>query len=130
MFVIAEFRQAFPEFGDTAKYPDSMLSFWGEVAEQQVVERRWRRMTRQGQSLYVAHEITLAAQNYNAGNVGGIPGGTGGPINSKTVGSVTAAYDTQQTAEKDAGYWNLTTYGKQFIHLARIFGSGPVQLWR
>jgi hypothetical protein len=130
MFPIAEFRQAFPEFSDTAKYPDSMISFWGEVAFQQVVERRWRRMTEKGRYLYVAHEITLASQNYNSGNIGGTPGGSSGPVNSKTVGNVTASYDTQQTAEKDAGWWNLTTYGKQFIHLARIFGSGPVQLWR
>ena len=80
MFEIAEFRQAFPEFSDTAKYPDSMITFWGEVAEHQVVERRWRRMTEKGRFLYVAHEITLASQNYNSGNIGGTPGGSSGPV--------------------------------------------------
>jgi len=129
MFDVADFRKNFPEFSDTAKYPDSMVCFWGDIATEQVVERRWRRMTCKGIQLYTAHEITLAAQNVSSGNIGGTPGGQSGPVNSKTVGSVTAAYDTQQIAEKDAGWWNLTSYGRQFIHLARIFGSGAVQLW-
>jgi hypothetical protein len=72
--------------------------------------------------------VTLAAQNQKAGVIGGVPGGNSGPASSKTVGSVTVAYDTAQTAEKDAGYWNLTTYGKQFIRLARMFGAGCIQL--
>jgi len=126
--VIQDFRNAFPEFQDIAKYPDSMISFWSALAEAQVNSCRWGTQTTMGVYLYTAHEITLASQNYQAGNVGGTPGGQSGPINSKTVGSVTAAYDTQQGAEKDAGYWNLTSYGKQFIRLARIFGAGAIQL--
>lgn len=129
MFDNAVFRESFPEFGDTAKYPDSMITLWANFATAQVNPNRWRQQTLTGINLYVAHEITLAAQNYTTGNISGTPGGQSGPVNSKTVGSVTAAYDTTQGAEKDAGYWNLTSYGKQFIRLARIFGSGTVQLW-
>jgi len=81
-----------------------------------------------GAYLYVAHEITLAGQNFKTGNNGGLPGQQAGAPNSKTVGSVTVAYDSSTTTEKDAGYWNLTTYGKAFIHLARIYGSGVIQL--
>lgn len=81
-----------------------------------------------GVYLYTAHEITLAAQSQKAGNIGGTPGQQAGPLTSKTVGPITAQYDAQSTTEKDAGYWNLTTYGKQFIRLARIFGSGMVQV--
>lgn len=122
------FRDAFPEFADITRYPDAMLTFWAAIATLQVNPIRWGVMVTNGIYLYVAHEITLAAQNQKTGVIGGVPGGQSGPINSKTVGSVTAAYDTAQGAEKDAGYWNLTSYGKQFIHLARIFGAGCVQL--
>lgn len=85
-------------------------------------------MWEQGVKLYVAHEITLAAQNQKAAATGGSPGQSGGIANSKTVGSVSVGYDTTSTAEKDAGWWNLTNYGKQFIRLARIFGAGAIQL--
>jgi hypothetical protein len=88
----------------------------------------WKNARATGIKLYVAHEITLAAQNKKASTTGGVPGSQGGIANSKTVGSVTVGYDSQTTTEKDAGYWNLTNYGKQFIRLARIFGAGAVQL--
>lgn len=125
---IVLFRKSFPEFADLDRYPDDMVTFWSTLATAQVNSCRWGAMTLNGIYLYTAHEITLAAQNQKAAVIGGVPGSTSGPVNSKTVGSVTASYDTAQAAEKDAGYWNLTTYGKQFIRLARIFGAGPVQL--
>jgi hypothetical protein len=123
-----QFRECFPEFSDIVAYPNSMIEMWARVAGKQVNPRRWRDETLLGIQLYVAHEITLASGNLRTGGVGGAPGSQSGPTNSKTVGSVTASYDTQQTAEKDAGWWNLTTYGKQFIHLARIFGAGVSQV--
>lgn len=126
--VIAQFRAAFPEFADIVRYPDAQITFWGEFAETMVIECRWGTMWSKGVMLYVAHEITIAAQNQKAGVIGGVPGQFNGPANSKTVGSVTVGYDTQSTTEKDAGWWNSTIYGKQFIRLARIFGAGVVQL--
>lgn len=127
-FVIATFRETFPEFADIVKYPDAMITFWSALATAQVNCNRWRTQTLMGISLYTAHELVLAAQNQKAGVIGGSPGQQAGPANSKTVGSVTASYDASTTTEKDAGYWNLTTYGKQFIRLARIFGAGGIQL--
>jgi len=128
VFVNATFRGAFPEFSDIVKYPDSQLAFWSALAVAQVNCNRWRGQTQTGVFLYVAHELTLAAINAKSGNIGGTPGTFAGPANTKTVGSVTAGYDSTVTSEKDAGYWNLTTYGKQFIRLARIFGAGGIQL--
>jgi hypothetical protein len=127
-FDIAAFRTAFPEFANTELYPTQMIEFWAGLAQLQVSTAIWKLAWTQGVSLYVAHEITLAAQNQKASAVGGVPGVQGGIANTKTVGTVTVGYDTTSTAEKDAGYWNLTNYGKQFIRLARIFGAGAVQL--
>lgn len=125
---IGLFRTNFPEFSDTVQYPNSLISFWATLAEKMVLECVWGDCRVQGVNLYVAHEITLAAQNQKAAAVGGSPGASGGVPNSKTVGGVSVGYDANTTSEKDAGYWNLTTYGKQFIRLARIFGAGVVQL--
>lgn len=127
-FVIGKFRANFPEFVDTTKYPDSMIQFWAELAEIQVRQSIWKNAWVKGVSLYVAHEITLATQNIKANAVGGSPGQQGGIANSKTVGSATVSYDSQTSSEKDAGFWNLTIYGKQFYRLAQVFGAGGIQL--
>ena len=122
------FRTQFPEFSDTVKYPTQMITFWAGLAEAQVRQCVWQLQWTTGVSLYVAHEITIAAQNSLTASVGGTPGTFGGIANTKTVGSATIGYDSQSTSEKDAGWYNKTTYGQQFIRLARIFGSGGVQL--
>jgi len=125
---ISAFRANFPEFSSTSTYPDSMITFWAGVAELQINKCLWDNMYVNGVQLYVAHEITLAAQNVQAASVGGSPGQHGGIANSKAVGAVNVGYDANTQTEKDAGWWNRTIYGQQFIRLARMFGSGAVQL--
>ncbi len=127
-FSAGAFRTSFPEFADTTAYPDTMITFWATLAQAQVKLCVWNSCWLQGVSLYVAHELVIANQNVKTAAAGGAPGTMGGVPNNKTVGSVTVAYDSQATSEKDAGYWNLTNYGKQFIRLARIFGAGAIQL--
>lgn len=127
-FDISVFRKNFPEFNSTEKYPTAMITFWAELAEMQVLASIWKNAVVKGQSLYVAHELVLASQSQKAAQVGGSPGQQGGIANTKTVGSATVGFDSATSSEKDAGYWNLTTYGKQFIRLARIFGAGAIQL--
>lgn len=127
-FTAGQFRTQFPEFLDTTVYPDQQIDFWAVVAQKQVRECVWVDQWLLGVSLYVAHEITLAAQNAKTAGAGGMPGTSGGVANTKTVGSVTVGYDSQVTSEKDAGYWNLTNYGKQFYRLMRIFGAQCIQL--
>ncbi len=124
----AQFRLDFPEFSDVAAYPDSQLTFWAGVAEKMVVECVWEDMYATGVKLYVAHELVLARQNVLTAANGGLPGQGGGIASSKTVGSVSVAYDPNSTTEKNAGWWNLTNYGKQFYRLIQIFGSGCIQL--
>ena len=128
MFDIPLFRQQFTEFADTAKYSNAMITLWSTLATAQTNVNRWGTQAPLGISLYVAHQLTLAAMNEAAAISKGTPGGASGPANSKTVGSVTVAYDTQQVAELSGGWWNLTTYGKQYLRLARIFGAGVVQI--
>lgn len=125
-FPVSEFRKVFPEFTDSGKYPDEQVSFWGNFACAMVNERAWGHQAFMGRFLYVAHEITLQAQSAAAAAIGGTPGQQPGQSNQKTVGSVSVGYDTVSAAEKDAGWWNLTTYGKQFFRLGQIFGARGV----
>jgi hypothetical protein len=127
-FVNTAFRAAFPEFADTVKYSDPIITFWATFAQAQVNWCRWGSQALNGTYLYVAHELVLAAQNQKTAIVGGAPGGQAGAATSKTVGSVTAQYDAQTTTERSGGWWNLTSYGKQFLRLARCYGAGAIQL--
>ncbi len=126
--IIADFRAEFPEFASTVTYPDPQITFWATIAEKMVVECIWTDMYTFGVKLYVAHELTLYAQNQKAAAAGGVPGTFGGPAQSKTVGAVSVSYDSANTSEKDAGWWNLSNYGKQFYRLMMIFGAGCIQL--
>lgn len=126
--VIATFRQDFPEFTDPSRYPDAQITFWSTVAEKNLSLDRFGDMWPLAVELYTAHEITLAAQSVQAAGQGGAPGSQGGVAQSKTVGSVSVTYDTQNTSEKDAGWWNLTVYGKQLYRLIKMYGSGCIQL--
>jgi hypothetical protein len=125
---IKSFRNAFPEFQNTKKYPSEMITFWSNLALAQVNCNVWKTQWPMGVQLYTAHEIVLAAQNAKLGIAGGTPGTGGGVPNTKTVGTVTVGYDSQVTSEKDGAHWNLTNYGKQFLRLAKIFGAGALQL--
>jgi hypothetical protein len=132
---ITAFRTEFPEFADTTAYPDSQLSFWASVAELQMDRDRWgydplapTDMYRTGVKLYVAHEIVIARQNVSYAAVGGNPGQHGGIANSKSEGQVSIGFDSSTQTEKDAGWWNRTTYGIQYVRLMRIFGTGTIQL--
>jgi len=125
---IATFRSGFPEFADVLVYPDAQINFWSAIAEAQLDQTRWTTTWVFAVQLYVAHEITLARQNLKASTIGGTPGQHGGIVNSKTVGSVSASYDSATQSEKNAGWWNRTTYGMQLWRLMRIYGAGVVQL--
>lgn len=128
MFDKAAFRAAFPEFADTVRYPDAMLNFWAGIGERLLIAHRWAAVYDYGLQLFVAHNITLAAQNAASGASGGVPGSASGPISSKAVGSVSVSYDSASTIEPNAGHWNLTSYGKSLIHLARMIGAGGIQV--
>lgn len=124
---IATFRAAFPEFTEVL-YPDAQVTFWSDFGERMVLEKRWCTEKPTGVQLFTAHHLVLAKSNVDASTNGGLPGQISGPTASKTVGSASISYDTNSSLEEGAGHWNLTTYGKQFIHLARMFGAGAYQI--
>jgi len=128
MFDKAAFRQNFPEFSDTATYPDAQLDFWSGIGELLLIADRWKDTFDYGLQLFVAHNITLAAQNEASASAGGAPGGTNGPVGSKSVGSASVSYDTAAIMETNAGEWNATSYGRTLLRLARMIGAGGLQV--
>lgn len=123
-----QFRQDFPEFADATKYPDSAVNFWLSIAIKTLPEDRWCDYLNMGLELFVAHNLTLAAQSQAVASVGGAPGQVKGPLSSKAVDKVSAGYDSGAVTLTDGGFFNLTTYGIQFLQLARMVGSGGIQL--
>jgi len=125
---IALFRTDFPEFADGARFPNSTINFWSGLGEQLISEDRFGGMYTQAVELFTAHNIVLAAGNVAASTAGGLPGGSSGPVSSKAVGSVSVSYDNSGVMLPSAGHWNQTTYGRQYIQLVRLLGSGCYQL--
>lgn len=128
-FDVAAFRAAFPEFGDAAAYPDSLIGFWAGLAKLSLDRKRWGKWYPYGLQLFIAHFIALAKQNELSGAGGGIPGAGGsGNIASKKVGEVQVTY-SQKTGDVDGGgEWNATSYGRMYLTLQRLIGHGCYQL--
>ncbi|WP_371355587.1 DUF4054 domain-containing protein [Pseudomonas chlororaphis] len=124
----AQFRQDFPEFTDTTIYKDSAINLWLALGEKTLAPDRWCDYLDLGLELFIAHNLSLAAGRELAAAVGGTPGQVKGPLTSKSVDKVSAGYDTGAVALQDGGFYNLTTYGIQFLQLARMVGTGGIQL--
>lgn len=117
------FRNMFPEFGSIEAYPDVLVNSWIEIAGSALPSRRWGNFLVQGLGLYVAHNLALGARAKT-----GSAGAVSGPMSSKTVGSVSASYDTSAVTIAGGGEWNLTSYGIRFWRIMRLVGAGGIQL--
>lgn len=118
----AQFRLDFPEFADTDVFPDSMVNFWLNFALGMLNECRWGSMLNMGLELMTAHQLVLADRN------GYKPGVITAPQGSKAVDKVNVSYDTASVTLDNGGHWNGSSYGIQFLQLARMMGSGGMQL--
>jgi Protein of unknown function (DUF4054) len=132
----AQFRQWFPEFTSVVDYPESSMQFWLNISDLPMINEQ--RLTKtpgpnNGPSLYdlaqcmfVAHNIVLEKQALDAARTGGTPGGSVGPIASKSLGPGSITYDVNSVIYADAGFWNGTPYGLRYWWLVQMAGAGPV----
>lgn len=125
---IATFRADFPEFADEATFPDSTVTYWLTLAGKLLNIERWADLLDNGLELFVAHNIVLERQAAASAATGATPGITTGAVSAKGVDKVTVSYDTSAGMDLEAGHWNLTHYGARFIRLARMIGTGGIQL--
>jgi hypothetical protein len=125
---VADFRTAFPEFGDATVYPDGAVTAALATGSLMVDDTRWQGLAVRGVELYAAHTLVLSTAASKAAARGQALAGPSGPIASKGVGPASVSYDTTSGVEEGAGVYNLTVYGRQFWQLAQMAGAGGLQL--
>ena len=126
---VYDFRRAMPAFTkDVIK--DEVLERYCEMANKAVQKARWGSLWEEGIRLYIAHFAVLYVQSVpqagatideiiNAGKVQG-------SITSKSVGGVSVSMDNAAAQSDFNGWggWKMTSFGQQFITLARMVGKG------
>jgi hypothetical protein len=128
MITAQKFRADFPEFCDAEVYLNSQVDYYIKLAYLMLNPSRWGNTIDFGAGLFIAHNISLEARAQATAENGGIPGEQTGPVSSKSVDKVSISYDTGSGVQPGAGHWNLTIYGTRFTRLARMMGSGPIQV--
>jgi len=119
----ATFRTNFTEFASTTTYPEAMLTFWTSVAGNYVSASKWGDAYDIGMSLVLAHLLVTATANQSGGTGSGV-----GLSNSESAGDVSIGYDTANYSEKDGGHWNTTSYGRQYLRMAKFMGGCARQI--
>lgn len=114
------FRIAYPAFADLIAYPPAMVAHWIGVAVNRLDPLRWAQFYDEGINLFVAHRLALAKLSGATGLVG--------VVSSKSVGGVSVAYNTELGALEGGGNYNVTSFGREFLMLARVVGIGGIQL--
>lgn len=128
MLTESSFRENMPMFADIKAYPSSQFNLYLKLGVKLLPERRWDDLLDEGLTFYIAHYLTLYKRAMNASLVGADTGKVVGNETSKSVDSVSKSMDVSGVTLDDAGHWNQTTWGIQFLQLARMVGAGGVQL--
>ncbi|HWU68260.1 MAG TPA: DUF4054 domain-containing protein [Stenotrophobium sp.] len=128
MIASGDLRANFPEFANTAAYPDGQVQFWLTLAYTVLNPDAWADYLDLGAQLYTAHHLVIGARDQKSAAAGGVPGAVTGPQASKAVDKVSVSYNTGAVTLEGGGFWNATMYGIQFYQLARVVGAGGVQL--
>lgn len=121
---------AFPQFTEDIA-PDARVNFHLAVAGKLLPADRWGDLLDEGTGLYTAHRLTLELLAMKARDGTGGADAAAGPVTGETriVGGVSHAVTRagatgQGTALADAGQYNATVYGQQFLQLVNIVGAG------
>lgn len=82
-----------------------------------------------GIAMFVAHHLVLERQAEQRAALGGPPGVQVGALASVSGGPASVNYDTAiADVGLNAGHWALTIYGNRYILLARMVGTGGIQI--
>lgn len=124
----AQFRQDYSEFANTASYPDSMVTYWLNLAYVLLNPTRFCDTLDVAAELFTAHNCVLEFQAARSSARGASPGLNRGAVSGESVGPASQSYDTGGSSEEGYGNLNLTTYGTRLAALIRMYGAGPVQI--
>jgi len=124
----SSFRESMPMFADTDLYPTAQFNFYLNMGKKLLPESRWDDLLDEGLTFFVAHYLTLYLRSMDAVDIGGGDAGQVGNETSKSVDGISYSMDVSSVSLTDAGQWNQTTFGIQFLQLARMIGAGGIQL--
>lgn len=131
MITYAQFIQDYPEFASASQ---AQFALYQNRATQHI-NSRWGDLSAGhdpasytqadiGTELVIAHFLTRARIRAAAGASAGIAKGI---VSAVSAGPGSVTYDTSQGLEEDAGHWNQTDYGREYVQMARLIGAGPTQ---
>ena len=123
----AGLRAQFPAFADSARYPDAQADFYIGLAGKLLSADRWGTVLDHGTALFAAHFLAID-RIASQGGTRGLPGTGVGIVTGGSVDKVSYTRSVSEVMETDAGHWGMTTYGLQYLRLARMMGMGPVQV--
>lgn len=124
----SSFRLNMPMFASVEDYPSAQFNFYLKLGVKLLPEQRWDDLLDDGYTFFVAHYLTLYARSMLVADLGGDVGKVAGNETSKSVDGVSKSMDVSSISLEDGGHWNQTTWGIQFLQLARMVGAGGVQL--
>lgn len=124
----SSFRLNMPMFASVEDYPSAQFNFYLKLGVKLLPEQRWDDLLDDGYTFFVAHYLTLYARSMLMADLGGDVGKVAGNETSKSVDGVSKSMDVSSISLEDGGHWNQTTWGIQFLQLARMVGAGGVQL--
>lgn len=135
LFTVDNFLEVYPQFGintttNTYNVPEMVIQMYLEMADSRIKESRWHKSWKIGMCLFIAHSCTLYLQTVSTPEDGQQVIASAGQIQGLQTSmsadgvSVGKDYSTIVKSEENANDFNLTTFGIQFLSLAKLFGRG------
>jgi hypothetical protein len=121
----ATFFQVFSEFNSVAN-AKATATFWLTQAQNQLALNRLGANADLAVYLFMAHNLTLNAQDVQDVDDGGLPGDTLGPVASKSAGGLSVSYDSGSIEVEGAGELNATSYGQRLAALLKRASAGQL----
>ena len=120
---VTDFRDAFPEFANTTKYPNAYVNRHLAVAQIYISNQNFliRPNVRKLAIQYMAaHLITLETTDANGNFVGWSDMATGGAVTSSHIGDVSVSLHPPIATEEWELWLESTPYGKMLISLLEL----------
>lgn len=120
------FRLNHEEFADDQVYPDTLINQYITLSRLFINPAVWGDATDYGTELWVAHNVAIAGEKIRTGDLFGVTG----IHTSEHVGEVGFSSDPKLIfgGLDDAGFYARSSFGLQFWQLAKMFGSGGLQV--
>ena len=133
MLTFAQFIQDYPEFANASQSQFNLNlnrasqfinAAWGPLSGG--TDPTQYTQADIGTELVIAHFLARAQFRAQQAANGG-PTVARGNVSSESAGPNSVNYDVASVTEEDAGHWNQTDYGREYIQMARLIGSAPAQ---